>query len=39
MSRRVLGANTHLAPQVAQLLAGCKTSSEEPAPARPGELA
>lgn len=30
MSRRVLGTNTHLGPAVAQLLAGCKTSPEEP---------
>jgi hypothetical protein len=30
MSRRVLGTNTHLGPAVAKLLAGCKTSTEEP---------
>jgi inositol-phosphate phosphatase/L-galactose 1-phosphate phosphatase len=30
MSRRVLGTNAHLGPAVAQLLAGCKTSPEEP---------
>lgn len=31
MSRRVLGTNAHLGPVVAKLLAGCKTSPEEPA--------
>lgn len=36
MSRRVLGCNAHLGPAVAQLLAACKTSPEEPqAPAAP----
>lgn len=30
MSRRVLGTNAHLGPAVAKLLAGCKTSPEEP---------
>lgn len=36
MSRRVLGTNAHLGPAVAELLAGCKTSPEEPAAPAPG---
>ncbi|WIA39549.1 hypothetical protein OEZ86_005638 [Tetradesmus obliquus] len=40
MSRRVLASNAHLGPAVAQLLAGCKTSSEEPpAPAAAAAVA
>ena len=30
MGRRVLGTNAHLGPAVAELLAKCKTSPEEP---------
>ena len=32
MSRRVLGANGHLGPLVAEIIASCKSSSKEPQP-------